>query len=228
MEWTEGWARAVTIGPSVSGRAVPSRAMQRLGRVGGGPWAGRARRFAWLSLAGLALLGPAGCGSGAERAGASSPEPLDPWQGPIAALFDDSIHAAAVGLSLEGARAQDDPMIRSRCATADLVARVRVNTVTRDSVGAKITYHLMLQVGEPTLLPAKLRDRSLELVIHQGSQAFGIVSSLESSLRNKTFIVFARRFVGERGPELHWVLTADTPEVAAVIGTASLGETAAQ
>ena len=149
---------------------------------------------------------------------------LDRWQGPLAALFDDSIHPAAVGMSLEGSRAQDDPLIRSRCATADLVARLQVDTVDRQAVGAKTTYHMVLLVGRPTLLPSKMTDKSVELVIHQASAAFGIVSAVENSLKRKTFIAFIKRFAGDHGPELHWVLTADTPEVAAMISTASLGE----
>ena len=180
----------------------------------------------WLALAVLGLVSSVGCGGSDKVTVASTDEPLDPWQGPLAALFDDSINPAAVGLSLEGTRAQDDPMIRSRCGTADLVARLRINTVTRDAVGAKITYHLILHVGEPPLLRTKLADRTLELVIHQSSSAFGIVSSLEPSLRGRTFIGFVRRFAGPHGPELHWMLTADTPEVAAVVSAATIGEAA--
>jgi hypothetical protein len=221
MEWTDGIERAGTmIGRFASGRHTAARKGRRAGR-----WrVAWANYFAWLAIVTLGLVGPMACGGSTKGEVASPDEPLDSWQGPLAALFDDSINPAAVGMSLEGARAQDDPMIRSRCATADLVARLRVNTVTRDSVGAKVTYHLTLQVGQPPLLPSKLADRSVELVIHQSSPAFGLVSSLESTLRGKTFIGFVRRFIGPHGPELHWVLTADTPEVAAMVSTATMGE----
>ena len=179
-----------------------------------------------MTLAALGLGASLGCAE-SDKVTVSSPgEGLDPWQGPLAALFDDSINPAAVGLSLEGTRAQDDPMLRSRSGTADLVARVRVQTVTRDAVGAKITYHLVLQVGEPPLVSSRLTDRTLELVIHQSSPAFGIVSSLEPSLRGRTFIAFVRRFAGAHRPELHWMLTADTPEVAALVSASTIVEAA--
>jgi hypothetical protein len=229
MEWTD---ETEWVGVKI-GQAAPRRETHEHGAARGLPAPGRGfkgklRNFAWLVLAAGAALGSASCSKSGSGEPVNAPEMLDRWQGPLAALFDDSIHPAAVGMSLEGSRAQDDPMIRSRCATADLVARLQVNTVNRQTVGAKVTYHLILLVGTPTLLPSKLREKTVELVIHQDSAAFGIVSAVEGSLKEKTFIAFLKRFAGDHGPELHWVLTADTPEVAAQISTASLGEGAGQ
>ena len=171
-----------------------------------------------------------GCGhSSAQPAIAPSDEgKLDPWQGPLGSLFDDSMHPAAVGLSLEGGKAQDDPLLKSRAAAADLVARVAVTDVTSSEVGAKVIYHLTLTVKDPTLMASRIKERTLDLVVRQSSPAFGIVSSLDNALRNKPFIGFFRRFAGERGPELHWHLTADTEPVAAVVNTAGAFDKAAK
>jgi hypothetical protein len=187
----------------------------------------RAAHLALLLAIAIVSFGCSG-GPGTGRS-ANSPEGLEAWQGPMATLFDDSIHPAAVGLSLEGGRAQDDPLLRPRALSADLVARMRVSTVTRDEAGAKVTYTLVLQVGNPPLLSPTFSEPTVELTIRKWSPAFGIVGSLESSIRGKTFIGFVKRLAGEHGPELHWHLTADTEDVAAVVSTASaIEETAEQ
>jgi hypothetical protein len=153
---------------------------------------------------------------------------LDPWTGTLRGLFDDSIHPAAVGLSLEGEPPQEDRLLPSRARAADVVARMRVSTVTSDSVGAKQTYYLTLQVGQPPLTRSKLAERSFELVVRPESPAFGIVSSLDTGLRGHTFIGFVRRFAGEPEPAIHWHLTADSAEVALAISDASALDEAAE
>jgi hypothetical protein len=153
---------------------------------------------------------------------------VEPWAGELRALFDDSIHPAAVGLSLDGEPPQEDALLPARARAADVVARMRVTTVTADSIGAKQTYYLTLQVGKPPLLPAKLPDPSFEIVVRSGSPAFGIVSSLDTGLQGHTFIGFVRRFPGDLEPEIHWHLTADAAEVALAISHTSALDEAGQ
>lgn len=141
-----------------------------------------------------------------------------PYEGQMRELFDDQIDPAAVGLAMDGSSPAHDPLLRPRAQAADLVARMRVQTVTRDSVGARTSYVLNLQVGRPELMPPKLEQPSVEITITPEQGSFGIVQSLESSLRGRTFIGFVKRFAGpEAGPELHWHFTADSEEVAQVI-----------
>ena len=171
-----------------------------------------------LVLAVAASAGLAGCGGGGARdAVDASWLDLPRWEGPFLSLYDDLIDPSAVGLSMEGAAPEGDRLLRSRAQNADLVARLRVQTVTRDSVGARTTYTLNLQVGTPTLMVPKIDDTTIELVVTNDSPAFNLVRSLDSQLRGKIFIGFVSRFIGPDGPELHWHLTADTPEVAQVI-----------
>lgn len=154
---------------------------------------------------------------------------LQRYEGELVDLFDDNIDPAAVGLSMEAQSPAADPLLRPRAQRADVVARIRVQTVTRDSVGAKTSYILGVQVGTPTLMPTKVLDQSYDLVIDKHESAFGLVQSLEQQLRGMTFIGFIKRFAGDDGPELHWHLTADTEEVAQVIGEiAVLEEVAGQ
>ncbi len=158
-----------------------------------------------------------GCG-GTDPDPSAPKTPLVAWDGQMRDLFDDQIDSAAVGLSLDGRAPQADPLLRLRTTEAEIVARMRVQTVTRDTAGARTSYVLAMQVGQPTLLPAKLDLKDLELFVDQSSSSFGMVHSLDTTLRGKIFIGFVRRFAGEEGGSvLHWHLTADTQEVMAVI-----------
>jgi hypothetical protein len=164
----------------------------------------------------LVLLAVLGCG-GTDPDASAPKAPLVRWEGQMRDLFDDQIDSAAVGLSLDGRAPQADPLLRLRTTEADIVARMRVQTVTRDTAGARTSYVLSMQVGQPTLMPPKDDRRDLELFVDQASSAFSIVSSLDTTMRGKIFIGFVRRFATDDGSELHWHLTADSQEVAAVI-----------
>src|SRR5690242_20504804 len=83
-----------------------------------------------------------------------------------------NIDPSAVGLSMEGPSPRLDRFLRERSQTADVVARLRVNTVTVDSLGDDQTYHLGVQVGVPTLSKPRIDDRTFELVIRSSNRAF--------------------------------------------------------
>lgn len=186
-------------------------------------------RRGWVLCLAALLSAGVGCGGSAQPEPETPGEYLDSWEGALRSLFDDSIHPAAVGLALDERPVHLDPLLSSRIKTAELVARMRVSTVTADSVGAKVTYYLNLQVGYPTLLPSELTERNYEIAIRKTSPSFGIVSNLDTTLQGRTFIAFIRRFAGPHEAEIHWHLTADDPKVAQVIAnTAVLDEAAGE
>jgi hypothetical protein len=178
------------------------------------------KRFAVPLAAALAL------GVGGATASCGPPElirtpgngALPRWEGHAVDLFDDTIDPAAVGLTMEGPSPRSDPHLRERAQTADVVARVRVQTVTVDSIGDAQTYHLGIQVGVPTLTEAKVPDRAFELSIKPASGAFGIAKSFDARLRGKTFVGFIKRYNSDDGDfVVHWHLSPDTAEVAAAV-----------
>lgn len=166
-----------------------------------------------VALAAALGLGAAGCepAKPGQTAVASN---LPRWEARGRQIFDDNIDPAAVGLSMDGPSPRSDAFLRERAQTADVVARVRVQTVTVDSVGDQKTYHLNIQVGVPTLAEAKVPDRTFELSIKPTSGAFGIARAFDARLRGQTFVGFIKRFSSEEGEvEVHWHLSPDTAEV---------------
>jgi hypothetical protein len=163
-------------------------------------------------------LASQGCGPGQDAQGAQSIEGLDVWAGHAREVFDDGIDPAAVGLSMEGPSPRADPFLRERAQTAGVVARVKVITVTVDSVGEETMYHLVIQVGVPPLATPKIPDQRFELLIRPSSRAFGIARAFDARLQGLTFVGFIQRFAGSDGePEIHWHLSADTAEVVAAV-----------
>jgi hypothetical protein len=177
----------------------------------------RALKIPTLALAAALALGGAAC-EPSQPARAGNASGLPRWEARARTVFDDNIDPASVGLSMDGPSPRNDPHLRERAQTADVVARVKVQTVTVDSVGEQSTYHLGVQVGVPTLVTAKVQDRTFELSIKSTSGAFGIAKSFDSRLRGRTFIGFIKRFSSEDGDlEIHWHLAPDTAEVAAAV-----------
>ena len=191
-----------------------------LATIATAPWASLAAplRFTAAVLTAGALLVVPGCGEATPAAKLSEAASLPKWEGHARELFDDNIDPAAVGLSMEGPAPRSDPFLRERSQTAAVTARVRVQTVTIDSIGAQKTYHLGVQVGFPTLTNARVPDKSFELLIKPTSQAFGIAKSFDARLRGATFIGFVGRFQGDDGEvEVHLHLAPDTADVASAV-----------
>lgn len=189
-----------------------------------------------IHMARLALALSVGTGA-ISGCGAAQDPPVVPvdqaglhaWDGHERDVFDDNIDPAAVGLTFEGPSPRSDRFLRERAQTADVVARVRVNTVTVDSIGEETSYQLGIQVGYPALTPSKVQDRTFELHIRPTSPAFSIGKAFDARLRGLTFIAFIRRYFSDSSePEFHWHLSPDTAEVAAAVKeAAALGELSA-
>jgi hypothetical protein len=172
-----------------------------------------------VGLASVLAAVAVGCDSNAPPAMTpASTAGFPAYAGPVIEVFDDQIDPAAVGLSMEGVSPRSDRFLRQRAQTADVVARVRINTVTADSIGDDVTYHLDVEVAFPTLAPTKDEERSFELSIRPANRAFPIAKAFDQRLRGMTFVGFMRRFMGPDGePEVHWHLSPDNAEVAGAV-----------
>ena len=181
---------------------------------------------ALLALGTLTLAGALGCEPSRDPLVPVNTSGLPLWVGHGQELFDDNIDPTALGLSMEGPSPRSDRFLRERSQTAEVVAYVRVQTVTSESVGENTTYHLGVQVGTPTLTKPKIPDVTFDLVIRSTSPSFSIAKQFDAGLRGKTFIGFFHRFSNEEGePAVHFHLSPGTPEVAAAVKEAvALGE----
>lgn len=176
------------------------------------------RPLGFAALLAVSFVALAACEPGQDANSADSVSGLSRWEGRAIEVFNDGIDPAAVGLSMDGVGPRSDPFLRERAQTAEVVAQVRVTTVTVDTIGDDKTYHLGVQVGVPPLATPKIQDRSFELIIRPQSPAFGIARAFDARLQGMTFVGFIRRFAGPEGDAvIHWHLSADTAEVLAAV-----------
>ena len=178
----------------------------------------RRQRPAWLIAAALLVAASSvACGEPSTEARSPASIGLSPWSDRARVIFDDNIEPAAVGYTMDVPSARGDKFLRERALTAELVARLRVQTVTVETIGDDSTYHLGVQVIPPTLVQnPKLTDPKLELVIRPASPAHGIAKALDQRMQGMTFIGFVHRYASPDGTEteLHWHLSPDTQDVA--------------
>ncbi|MEM6789138.1 MAG: cobalamin ABC transporter substrate-binding protein [Myxococcota bacterium] len=135
------------------------------------------------------------------------------YEGDLRVLFDDAITLAAVGLAMDGASPLDDPLLRRRAFEAELTARVRVQTVTVDVVGAVKRFTLGVEVGQPPLIAPRWETTGFELEFDPQKPGYRVLEQLGGGLRGRTFVAFAHRFAGTGGLETHVHFTADVDEV---------------
>lgn len=185
-------------------------------------------RRVWV-FAAIFAVSAAACGDGGEVRSPSALG-LGPWNERARYIFDDNIEPAAVGFTMDAPSARGDRFLRERAQTAELVARLKVRTVTIDTIGDESTYHLGVEIVPPVLVPnPRLKDTSMELVIRAASPAHGIAKALDQRMQGTTFVGFVHRFASPDGTEteLHWHLSPDTADVldavkeAVVLGEAS-------
>src|SRR5215213_9038509 len=157
------------------------------------------RLFPFIRLPALvaaSALAAQGCGPGQDAQSATAVDSLPSWMGHDREVFDDGIDPAAVGLSMDGPSPRSDPFLKERALTADVVARVKVTTVTVDSVGDDSMVHLGILVGDPPLRTPKIPDPRFELLIRPSGRAFGIARAFDARLQGLTFVGFLKRFAG--------------------------------
>lgn len=181
------------------------------------------RRLRPASLLAVALLAAAvapACSESPTETRSPAALGLSPWVDRARIVFDDNIEPAAVGVAMDVPSARGDKFLRERALTADLVSRLRVQTVTIETVGDDSTYHLGVQVATPTLAPdPRITEKTLELVIRTTTPAYGIAKALDQRMQGLTFIGFISRFASPDGSEvdLHWHLAPDTADVAEAV-----------
>ncbi len=176
----------------------------------------------WASqIAALGVLGCLGLGS-LVAAGCAAPQDTGPrapaWVGIDQQAFPDDIAPRALGLPAPQKKPYADPQIRERTRRAEVVARVRVQTVSveRRSNGDPV-YRIGLQLAEPRLVARKPMPDQIEVVIVPGGPAHALARAWDVRLQGMVFVGYFKRYDGGEGePTIHFHLDPDDP----AIGTA--------
>jgi hypothetical protein len=141
------------------------------------------------------------------------------WVGREQDLFDDVVDPASLGLGADVSNPRKDPLLKERARASELVSRVRVSTVTVESLEQVRTYRLVIQVIPPPFGAPGFEQTAFELVIGPAAPSYGVAKAFDMRLRGASFIGFLRRFAGDgdEPSKLHWHLSPDTAEVAAAV-----------
>jgi hypothetical protein len=175
--------------------------------------AGRALALAFgAALGGLVSA----CGAAGVRGDANAAS-FPAWDGQARQLFDDVVDPAALGLGASDTNPRKDATLKERARASELVSRVRVSTVTVESLDKVLTYRLVIQVVPPPFGTPSVEETAFELVIGPAAPSYGIARAFDMRLRGASFIGFLRRFGDGDEPSLHWHLSPDTAEVAAAV-----------
>lgn len=183
----------------------------------------RASRMGTTIAVGLCVFvaSIAGCGASTSTTVDAPYAGLPVWEGSFRVLFDDDIEPPSSGLLTKTKSARTDPVLRERARTADWVGRLRVSTVTAQTLDGTTTYRIVVQALEAPFITPKISDTSWELVVGPTASGYQLTRAYENRLRDSRYIGFLRQFVNAGGElELHWHLSPDTQDVAAAVGDA--------
>ncbi len=176
---------------------------------------GRSYRLCGALVAGLGLFACTPIQAGG--AGAVDPHAAV-YKGDLADQFDDAIESHALGLELDTyLDPKIDPKLHARAQAADIVARVRVTTVTGEMESGVRLYQVSFHIVERLAGKHPVGD-DFTVRLDKNSPSLGIVKSLEGQLVGKPLDVFVKSFPrGDGEHDLHFHATIDSPEAAAAI-----------
>ena len=170
-------------------------------------------------IAGLLLAAGTACGPTRATQAAPAAAGLPPYTAGQAALFGDSFSKDFFGLERTVAPG-DDAKLRARVREADSVLVARINTVTRDTDGAAVSYQLVLLPAQT--LAGSRPPSQVAVSVDAASPSFAYVQSADADLVGKTVIVFVKRYNQKGVVTLHWHVEADVPPVRQAVERAKL------
>jgi hypothetical protein len=103
-----------------------------------------------------------------------------------------------------------------RAQQSELTARVEVRTFTLESTRGG-TYKLGLRVIQP-LAEATMQELEFEVSVDPGDPAYGLLKTQDALIQKRTYIGFFKRFAAPNDEvAVHFYMTVDSPEIAAVV-----------
>ena len=180
----------------------------------------------YIAICIVSVLGPVtlgGCSNASHQKAAAAPSPTSfpPYAGPATQLFDDRIDPMAVGLAGVTENPRLDQTLKARTQNAEVAGRMRVSTVTVDSVGGRPVYRLRFTLSEAPVVARGFEGNQIEVALTDDSPAFGIVKWLDTKLIGYSFVGFFHRFAGNYEPQIRFHLSPDDPQVISAVRDAS-------
>ncbi len=173
-----------------------------------------------VGAAALVAIGAfgAGCASpGPGVAATASALGLPPWEGNDRELFGDEIDPSAVGF-VPPKDPKKDPKLAARALRAELVGKVRVQTFTVETRGGDAHYVLSVRFADPPVVATELAEREFEVSIEPRDAAYGLMKTIDSGIKGRSFIGLLRRFRNvDDEVEVHFYLAPDTEDVVGAI-----------
>ncbi|MBI5531357.1 MAG: hypothetical protein HY898_01490 [Deltaproteobacteria bacterium] len=104
-------------------------------------------------------------------------------------------------------------MFRKRAQASDHVLRVRVTSfLTQRGLDGPVHRLQVVPIGDPIAGP-RPSDTAFDLQIPQSNPFFQVMAAMGQQIVQRTFVAYLKRFSGPIGPELHWFMTSESPEV---------------
>lgn len=173
-----------------------------------------------LSMCFCACLSIAATGCGASVLGPNSAD-LEPWQGQLQNLFDDSVDPSAIGLAGPSFSTAQGA-VQQRADKADYIVFARAVTVSTQGVDKALSYLISLRIEPEPVAGPKPPFDSLDLTITQDNPSFSLVKARDMQLTGTRFVAFLRFFPGSPDPVIHWHLARDGQDVVHAINNATL------
>jgi len=160
-------------------------------------------------LLAVAALVVVGCGPEVQTG--PNLDRLPAHEGELARSFDDSIEPSVFNLTLEARSLQTDPLFAGRVRGADVVATVRITTVTVQRTDGKATFTLQFEpvkvhVGDldPELLELRLTEKQ--------SQAYSVLSAVQTRAQKVSMVATFKRFREQNKAIPHFYFAPDNAD----------------
>jgi hypothetical protein len=178
-------------------------------------------RLSALGLVAAAAL--SGCSQGVAQQPRSvvTQAQLAPWSGRDSVLFDDRIDRLSLDTGNPTAPASDE-FLRQRAQAADNILRVKVLSLTTDQVAQSSVHHLLVAPEGEAVAGRAAGQSTYDLTVGSGNPFFAVLGRMGTKLVGRSFIAYIKHFSGTEGPEVHWFMSAESPEVVAAIREAHL------
>ncbi len=144
-------------------------------------------------------------------------EPLVGYSGLLRKLFDDEFGAVALGTTWNDSLAEQNSILAKRVLAANSILRCTVGTVTEGSIDETMATTLEFRNPGVSLLDGNPR-KCEKIPINASSYSYSILRQSGTSLVGKSVVVFLRNFYDNGGPNRHWHIEPDRPEIRDLVG----------